>query len=383
MPPLPPLVEPGPDLTRDQTERYARHLLLPHIGPIGQRRLLAARVCVIGAGGLGSPVLLYLAAAGVGTLGIVDDDVVDISNLQRQVIHEAASVGEPKVISAARALARLNPDVQIVTHQERLAPGNVERVLADYDLVVDGTDNFPTRYLVNDACDRLGLPFVWASLQRTLAQVATFWRAPSDKRPGVDLRDLFPVPPDPGSVPSCGAAGVLGALCGTVGGLMAGEVIKLVTGTGDPLLGRVLLLDSLATRMTELPLRPRDRSADGSAPQPASCDVDAAPPAARIAPRDLAVQLAGDAPPLVLDVREPGEVAIAAIDGSTRMPLDTLPDRLGELPHDRDIVVHCKSGPRAQRAAHLLQHNGFTHITVLEGGMLAWIDQINPTLPRY
>lgn len=259
---LPPLVEPGPPLTDAERARYARHLLLPEIGDVGQRRLRAARVCVIGAGGLGAPVLQYLAAAGVGRIGVVDDDVVDVTNLQRQVIHGHADVGRPKVDSAAESVRAIDPGVEVVPHRVRLAEDTVD-LLADYDVVVDGADNFPTRYLVNDACVRLGLPEVWGSVLRFDAQVSVFWGRPPAGVPaaGVDLRDLFPEPPAEGTVPSCAVAGVLGALCGQVGSLMATEVVKLVTGVGRPLLGRVAVLDALAGVWREVPLRPSGRRA--------------------------------------------------------------------------------------------------------------------------
>ncbi len=251
---VPPLVEPGPELDLDQIARWSRHLLVPELGEIGQRRLRAARVCVVGAGGLGSPVLLYLAAAGVGRIGVVDSDVVELSNLQRQVLHGSDDLGTPKTASAAGRLRSLDPGVEVVEHRVRLEPGNVD-LLADYDLVVDGTDNFETRYLVNDACVRLGLPEVWGSVLRFDAQVSVFWGRPPLGVPAVHLRDLFPEPPAPGEVPSCAEAGVLGALCGQVGALMAIEAIKLITGVGRPLLGRVLVGHALTATWTEIPLR--------------------------------------------------------------------------------------------------------------------------------
>lgn len=232
--PLPPLVAPGPPLTSTQKQRFSRHLLLPQLGEIGQRRLLASRVLVVGAGGLGSPILLYLAAAGVGHLGIIDDDVVEESNLQRQVVHGIADVGRSKVESAAERIAELNPDVTLTLHDVRLTPQNATKILSEYDLVLDGTDNFPTRYLVDDTCTELGLPLIWGSILRFDAQVSLFW-APH----GPTLRDLFPHPPPKGATPSCGEAGVLGAMCGQVGSLMAAEAVKLVAGIGEPLLGRV------------------------------------------------------------------------------------------------------------------------------------------------
>lgn len=381
---LQPLVEPGPPLTRDEIETYARHLLLPHLGADGQRRLRAAKVAVVGAGGLGSPVLLYLAAAGVGTLGIIDDDVVEPSNLHRQVIHRADAVGASKAQSAAATLRATAPLVHTVLHEVRLNADNAADILSPYDLVLDGTDNFPTRYLVNDTCERLGKPFVWASLMRTSAQISTFWRVPNDDLPGVDLRDLFPTPPADGSVPACGDAGVLGALCGQVGALMANEAIKLITGTGTTLLGRVLMIDSLTTAQYEIPLAPRPRGQVAAAAAPAQQPACVLPEFDEVTPTQLAKRLQTPGAPLVLDVREPGEVALVAIDGSVRIPVDqveagTYPDAA----RDREIVVHCKTGPRAYRAAVALQEAGFDDVSVLKGGVLAWIEQIDPTQPTY
>ena len=423
---LPPLVAPGPELSREEIQTYARHLLLPHLGADGQRRLRAARVAVVGAGGLGSPALLYLAAAGVGTLGIIDDDVVEPSNLQRQIIHRADAVGLSKARSAARTLAVTSPLVRSTVHEVRLTSDNAAEVLGQYDLVLDGTDNFPTRYLVNDTCDALGKPFVWASLMRTQAQVSTFWRDPLDGQPGVDLRDVFPHPPADGSVPACGDAGVLGVLCGQVGALMANEAIKLITGTGITLLGRVLMVDSLSSQQTEIPIAPRPRASatpsGGHGPSGTAGTVGTAGPSAssastvasvseatevhasrpatpvvwdgavpvfdEVTPRHLAAELhSGDAngtTPVVLDVREPGEVAIAAIDGSVRIPVDRVEaGEYPEIPRDARLVVHCKTGPRATRAAVALQEAGFTDVSLLMGGMLAWIEQIEPEKPTY
>ncbi|MCM0641306.1 ThiF family adenylyltransferase, partial [Cellulomonas wangsupingiae] len=254
--PLPPLVAPGPPLTAGQVARYARHLALAEVGEAGQRRLLAARVLVLGAGGLGSPVLLYLAAAGVGTLGVLDDDVVEASNLQRQVVHGTADVGRRKVDSAAAAVRALDPATDVRTHDLRLAPHNARDLLSGYDVVVDGTDNFATRYLVNDVCAELGLPWVWGSLQRGHAQVSTFWSAPPTGD-GVDLRDVFGAPPPDGSVPSCAVDGVLGAVCAAAGAAMALEVVKLVCGTGRTLLGRVAVHDAFAGTWQDVPVRRR------------------------------------------------------------------------------------------------------------------------------
>ena len=267
---------PGAPLTAAQRHRYARHLLIPDLGDAGQRRLLAARVLVMGAGGLGSPALLYLAAAGVGHLTIVDDDVVDLTNLQRQVIHDTAGVGTPKAGSAAARVRALNPDVEVGERPVRLTRDNAVDLLRGHDLVLDGTDNFPTRYVVNDACAELGLPLVWASVYRTQAQVSVFWKNPPGDAAGVDLRDLFPVLPDPATVPSCGDAGVLGALTGQVGSMMVTEAIKLICGIGRPLLGRVAFLDVLDGRQFEIPLAPRtEEFADADPQDGAYCAVPA------------------------------------------------------------------------------------------------------------
>lgn len=395
---VPPLVAPGPSLTAEERARYSRHLLLPQIGDAGQRRLRAARVAVVGAGGLGAPVLQYLAAAGVGRLGIIDDDVVDVTNLQRQVVHGHADVGRPKVDSAADAVRALDPGVEVVEHRVRLTEANAD-LLADYDLVVDGADNFPTRYLVNDACVRLGLPEVWGSVLRFDAQVAVFWGRPPAAWPvpPVQLRDVFPEPPPEGAVPSCAAAGVLGALCGQVGSLMATEAIKLITGTGRPLLGRLAVLDALAGTWREVPLRAaaaRGRAApapgdtavvSGDQPvAPVRLDAGAAAPRepGEVTPRELAGLLAADAVTL-LDVREPAERAIVTIgDDDLPIPLGQLPSRVGEVPADRPVVVYCRSGVRSGTAARYLAGVGYD-VANLVGGVLAWADDVDPSLPRY
>lgn len=377
---VPPLVEPGPPLDPAQLTRYARHLQLPAVGETGQRRLLAARVAVVGAGGLGSPALLYLAAAGVGHLTVIDDDAVDGTNLQRQVIHDLDSVGLPKSTSAVERLRALNPDVEVAGRRVRLDTGNAQELLSGHDVVVDGSDNLPTRYAVNDACAALDLPLVWASVQRTDAQVAVFWR-----RHGLELRDLFPEPADAALVPACADAGVLGALVGQVGSLLANEVVKLVVGAGEPLLGRVLFVDSLTSRTREIPLRPRT----DATPMPSTAvegpEPGAPAPTPRVSPVSLAEALAGERPPVVLDVRETGEVALGTVPGALHLPLGVIerdPGATG-LPHDREIVVVCKAGPRAERAARILRRDGYTHLSVLDGGMLGWIDDVDPTLPRY
>ena len=364
--PLPPLVELGPPLTRGQLARGSRHLLLAEIGVDGQRRLRNAKVCVIGAGGLGAPVLQYLAAAGVGTIGIVDDDTVDVSNLQRQVIHGTADVGRRKVDSAADAVRALDPDIVVNTHHERLTSENVDAIFSRYDLVVDGTDNFPTRYLVNDACVRLRLPEVWGSVLRFDAQTTVFWGAA-----GVELRDLFPEPPADGEVPSCAEAGVLGALCGQVGSIMATEVVKLVTGTGESLLGRVLVIDALRGRWSEIPLvgherRPEPRK---ESPMPDDVPVTTAP---ELIGR-LAARAAGTDDFLLIDVREPSEFEAGAIPGAVLVPLGTVLDgsALDGLPRDKEIVVQCQVGGRSLTAARVLQGLGFD-ASNLDGGIVAW-----------
>lgn len=365
--PLPALVPPGPPLTLAQTERGSRHLLLAEIGVDGQRRLRSSRVLVVGAGGLGAPVLQYLAAAGVGTIGIVDDDVVDVSNLQRQVIHGSADVGRPKVDSARDSVAALDPDIRVVVHRTRLTSENVDEILRGYDVVVDGTDNFPTRYLVNDACVRLGLPEVWGSVLRFDAQTTVFWG-----RAGVQLRDLFPSPPGPDEVPSCAEAGVLGALCGQVGSVMATEVVKLITGTGESLLGRVLVIDALRGRWTEIPLAARP-TPDAPPEEPTMSDVPVVTAPELV--KRLAAREAGTDDFLLIDVREPAEHAQASIPGAVLVPLGTLFDgsALADLPHDREIVVHCQVGARSLTAAQILRNAGFEASNV-DGGILAWMD---------
>ncbi|GCE77605.1 adenylyltransferase/sulfurtransferase MoeZ [Cellulomonas biazotea] len=380
--PLPPLVDVGPPLTAAQVARGSRHLLLPGLGIDGQRRLRNSRVLVVGAGGLGAPVLQYLAAAGVGTIGVVDDDVVDVTNLQRQVVHGTADVGRPKVESARDALAALDPDVRVIAHAVRLDESNVDDVLRGYDVVVDGTDNFPTRYLVNDACVRLGVPEVWGSVLRYDAQTTVFWGSPPAGVPAVQLRDLFPAPPPPDTVPSCAEAGVLGALCGQVGSVMATEVVKLVTGLGEPLLGRVLVVDALRGRWSEVPLvgtaRPASQADQPSAtpsPSPQVAPVrllDADVP--RISAADLADRLAADPATLVVDVRDAAELAAVAIPGATHVPLARVLDgsALPDLPRDRPVLVVCQVGARSLVAARFLRAEGVDAVNV-DGGVLAWL----------
>lgn len=359
-----PLVEPGPALTPQERERYSRHLLLPGLGQEGQRRLRAARVAVIGAGGLGAPVLQYLAAAGVGRITIVDDDDVDLSNLQRQVIHRTADVGRAKTASAADAVRALNPLVHVSEHPHRLTAATVDSVLAGHHLVLDGTDNFPTRYLVDDACARLGLPYVWGSVFRFAAQVAVFWAdpPPGAGAPAVRLRDLFPQAPPPGSVPSCAEGGVLGAMTGQVGSVMATEAIKAITGTGDVAIGRVLVLDALAARWREIPLTGRG---------PRAWAASAAPEVREVTAAGLAAELAGGA--TLIDVREPAERAVAVIPGAVPVPLAVILDgsALAGLPPG-PLVLHCHSGVRSHQAALALAAAGRRDVANLAGGIVAW-----------
>lgn len=370
--PLPPLVDPGPPLTGEELERYSRQLLLPALGERGQRRLRNARICVVGAGGLGSPVLLYLAAAGVGTLGIVDDDGVDLTNLQRQVLHGTADVGRRKVVSAAERLNALDPGVRLRTHSERLTAANAVGVLRNYDVVIDGTDNFPTRYVVNDACTELGLPLVWGSVLRFDAQISVFWGRPPDGIgvAAIDLRDLFPSPPE--GTPSCAEAGVLGALCGVVGSGMAIEAIKLVAGVGEPLLGRVLVLDTLTSRWTEVPLR-----REGAAPAHARTARVQAPGPAGIDAATLASMLrrGSDGTDLMLlDVREPAERESSTIPGSVALPMAQALSERGQALLRRNVllVVYCRSGARSAVVASALSEAGFADVRSLTGGMDAW-----------
>lgn len=392
---LPPLVEPGPELSRDEALRYSRHLILPDVGTLGQRRLTNAKVLVVGAGGLGSPVLLYLAAAGVGTLGIVDDDVVDASNLQRQVVHGQSDLGRPKVDSAADAIAEVNPHVTVVKHQVRLDSTNVLDVVRGYDLVLDGTDNFPTRYLVGDACELLGVPQVWGSIFRFDGQVAVFWPGR-----GPMYRDLFPTPPPPGSVPSCAEGGVLGVLCAAIGSVMATEAVKLVCGIGEPLVGRLMVFDALEMSWRTLRVQPDpDRKpvealvdydafcgiapamTAGSAGDPlAAATIDVHTLKAMLAARER-----GEDDFVLVDVREPYEQQIVAIPGAVLVPKADLVDGdgLDRLPRGRRIVLHCKSGGRSAQALEALHARGFTDAVHVGGGVLAWAREIDPSLPTY
>jgi adenylyltransferase/sulfurtransferase len=383
---------PLPELSRAEILRYSRHLLLPEVTLEGQRRLKAARVLCVGAGGLGSPLGLYLAAAGVGTLGLVDDDTVDLTNLQRQVLYSTADVGRPKLEAARARLAALNPEIEIVLHAERLASANVMATIAGYDLVADGTDNFPTRYLVNDACVLAGKPNVYASIFRFDGQVAVF-----DATRGPCYRCLFPEPPPPGMVPSCADGGVLGVLPGIVGALQALEVLKLILGIGKPLIGRLALFDALAFSWREIELRkdpacvvcgeaptiraPIDYEAFcGVRGEEAAVDASGVP---TVSPEEVNRRRRAGEPITILDVREPHEAAIVAIPGATLVPLSELPARLHELDSTQSYTLSCHKGTRSVQAYQLLHQAGFRRLRVLEGGVDAWAARVDPSLPRY
>jgi sulfur-carrier protein adenylyltransferase/sulfurtransferase len=384
-----PLVEPAPGLSTEEVERYSRHLIIPEIGALGQRRLKNARVLVIGAGGLGAPALLYLAAAGVGTIGIIDDDAVDLSNLQRQVIHGVHDVGRPKIESARDAIAELNPLVDVRLHNARLDASNALELFAGYDLILDGADNFATRYLVNDAAAILGKPYVWGSIFRFDGQVSVFW-----EQHGPTYRDLYPEAPPAGSVPSCGEGGVFGMLCAAVGSLMVTEAVKLITGVGRSLLGRVALYDALGgswreIRVSKDPDAPRiteltDYEAFcGIAPE-ATTDTEHTVTATQLATM-LASREAGLKDFDLVDVRESGEYDIVRIDGSVLIPQGRIlsGEAWGELPQDKDIVFHCKAGTRSAAVLAAARKAGYQRVSHLDGGILAWVREVEPQKPVY
>jgi MoaD family protein len=382
----------APELTREEVQRYSRHLIMPEVGMDGQRKLKAGSVVCIGAGGLGSPAAMYLAAAGIGTLGIVDFDVVDASNLHRQIIYGTSDVGRRKLEASGERIASLNPGVKVVTHETALTSKNALDILRDYDVVLDGTDNFQTRYLVNDACVLLGKPNAYGSIFRFDGQASVF-----AVKGGPCYRCLYPEPPPPGLVPSCAEGGVLGVLPGVIGIIQATEAIKLILGTGQPLIGRLLLYDALQMRFRELKLR-RDPDCPVCGDHPtikalvdyeAFCGIAPAqtqPAAAgmpEVTAEELKRQLDRGENVFVLDVREPNEYQICKITGSKLIPLGELPARVSELDRDRDLVVHCKMGGRSAKAVALLQERGFTRVRNLKGGILAWIDRVDPTQSKY
>lgn len=368
----------------DELRRYGRQIILPEIGTAGQSRLRDARILVVGAGGLGSPAALYLAAAGVGTLGLVEFDVVDESNLHRQILYGTLDVGRAKIDAAAERLGAANPHVRIERHAIRLDVGNALELVAGYDLVVDGTDNFPTRYLINDACVRAGRPLIWGSVFRFEGQVSVF-AAPD----GPCYRCLFPEPPPPGLVPSCAEAGVFGALPGVVGSLQASQAIQWIAGIGEPLVGRLLLFDSLGGTFREVRL-PKDpdcpRCAPGRRAAPLEAYVDACEiPGGvfELEPLDVARRLAAGEPLALVDVRQAFERELATLPGDLWIPLAELPQRLAELPSDRPLVVYCHVGGRSARAVEFLRRQGLARAYNLAGGIDAWAARVDPAIARY
>ena len=378
-----------PPLDPAETRRYGRHLVLPEIGPEGQRRLKGSSVLVVGAGGLGAPASLYLAAAGIGRLGIVDFDAVEESNLQRQVLYATTDVGRPKIEAATARLRALNPAIAVEAIPARLDAGNAEAILAGWDVVVDGSDNFPTRYLVNDACSLRGIPYVYGSIFRFEGQASVFW-----KGHGPCYRCLHPEPPAPGAVPNCAEGGVLGVLPGVIGSIQACETIKIALGLDGTLAGRLLLFDALSMRFREMAIT-RDPACALCGDHPtittlrdldAACEVsvpgDEEMPAA-LSVDELRSRLASGRKTTLLDVRSPQEWAICRIEGARLVPLPTLPTRLGELSREDEIVVYCHVGVRSARAAAFLRREGFPRVANLSGGIDAWAVDVDPAMPRY
>ena len=383
------------DLSPEEIKRYSRHLIMPEMGMDGQRKLKQSSVLCIGAGGLGSPAAMYLAAAGIGRLGIVDFDVVDYSNLQRQLLHTTNDVGRTKLESAREKVVALNPHVQVDTYEEALSSENAMRLFKGYDVILDGTDNFPTRYLVNDACVLSGIPNAYGSIFRFEGQASVF-----ATKEGPCYRCLYPEPPPPGLVPSCAEGGVLGVLPGVIGVIQATESIKLLTGIGEPLIGRFLIYDALKMKFRELRLK-KDPECPVCGPNPTVtklidydqfCGVTPAHATDNaggtvsdweITPVELKKKLDAGETPLILDVREPNEYQINRIPGSTLIPLGELPRRYQELPRDREIVAQCKMGGRSAKAMDFLKTVGFTNVKNLKGGILEWIDKVDPSQPKY
>ena len=392
---LPPLVEPAGRLSREEVARYSRHLIIPELGVDGQRRLKNARVLVIGAGGLGAPALLYLAAAGVGTIGIVDFDVVDESNLQRQIIHGVADVGRPKAQSAHDSIAAINPLVHVQLHEFRLDAGNAVDLFAQYDLIVDGTDNFATRYLVNDAAVLARKPYVWGSIYRFEGQASVFWEdAPGGR--GLNYRDLYPEPPPPGMVPSCAEAGVLGITCASIASVMGTEAIKLITGIGEPLLGRLMVYDALTMSYRTIRIR-KDPSTPkitelidyeafcGAVSDLVSEEAAQAASDSTITPRELRDLLDSGKKLALIDVREPVEWDIVHINGAQLIPQSLINsgEGLAQLPQDRMPVLYCKTGVRSAEALAALKKAGFSDAVHLRGGIVAWAKQMQPDMVMY
>jgi len=391
---LPPLVSPAAELTRDEVARYSRHLVIPDIGVLGQKRLKNARVLVIGAGGLGSPTLLYLAAAGIGTLGIVDFDTVDESNLQRQIIHGSSDVGRLKAHSARDSIAEINPFVSVRTHETRLDTGNAVALFADYDLIIDGSDNFATRYLVNDAAVLAHKPYVWGSIYRFAGQVSVFWEdapdGPDSTKRGINYRDLYPEPPPPGSVPSCAEGGVLGILCASIASVMGTEAIKLITGIGESLLGRLMIYDALAMSYRTIDIRkdPQAPAITGLVDYEAFCGAVSEPPVAAdasITPGELRDLMDSGAAIALIDVREPVEWEINRICGAVLIPQSVLQSSEGmaALAPGAIPVLYCKTGVRSAQALAALHRAGFANAVHLRGGIVAWAAQLEPDMAMY
>ncbi len=399
--PLPALVEPAEELTTDEVRRYSRHLIIPDVGMTGQKRLKNAKVLVIGAGGLGSPALLYLAAAGVGTLGIAEFDEVDESNLQRQVIHGQSDIGKPKAESAKESIAEVNPLVEVVVHNERLDNGNVLDIFADYDLIVDGTDNFATRYMVNDAAYFLNKPYVWGSIYRFDGQASVFWPTLAEGDAPC-YRCLYPEPPPPGMVPSCAEGGVLGVLCASIGSIQVNEAIKLLTGIGEPAVGKLVIYDALELEWRTLKVR-KDPNCALCGENPTVTELidyeafcgavseEAADAAAgsTISVTQLEHMLKerdeGARDFVLVDVREHNEYEINKIPGSVLIPKGeflngNVFEQLGE---DKPVVLHCKSGVRSAEALAVLKGAGFSDAVHVGGGVVAWVNQIDPSQPSY
>ncbi|MFI6366584.1 adenylyltransferase/sulfurtransferase MoeZ [Nocardia sp. NPDC050630] len=388
---LPPLVEPAAELTKDEIARYSRHLIIPDLGVDGQKRLKNAKVLVIGAGGLGSPALLYLAAAGVGTLGIVEFDEVDASNLQRQIIHGESDIGRPKADSARDSILEINSGIDVRLHKIRLEPENAVELFAEYDLIVDGTDNFATRYLVNDAAVLAGKPYVWGSIYRFEGQVSVFWEDAPDGR-GINYRDLYPEAPPPGMVPSCAEGGVLGVLCASIGSIMVTEAIKLITGIGEPLLGRLMVYDALDMNYRTIKLRrdPERQPITELIDYEAFCGVvseegQAAAAGSTITARELKELLDAGKEIELIDVREPVEWDIVHIEGAKLIPKDRFlsGEALSDLPQNRPIVLHCKTGIRSAEVLAVLKNAGFADASHVQGGIVAWANQVDKSLPVY
>ncbi|HPA19364.1 MAG TPA: molybdopterin-synthase adenylyltransferase MoeB [Verrucomicrobiae bacterium] len=384
----------GVSLSGEEIHRYGRHLVMPEITIDGQRKLKAARVLCVGTGGLGSPLLTYLAAAGIGKLGIVDFDFVDHSNLHRQIIHSTESIGQPKVVSARKRIHEINPNVEVETHEVALRSGNAMGICRGYDVIVDGTDNFPARYLVNDTCALLGKPNVYGSIFRFEGQCTVFWATK-----GPCYRCLFPDPPPPGLVPSCAEGGVLGVLPGIIGVMQAIETIKIILGIGDPLIGRLVAFDALRMRFRELKL-PKDPACPICGEKPTIRELidyeqfcGAAATAGTTAPKEapvpeitateLSARLAAKKDLILLDVREPHEYQICRIPGARLIPLGELSRKIHEFDPDQEILIHCKSGGRSATAVRAFQKAGFRHVKNVRGGILAWSKEVDPTVPRY